>query len=234
MPRRTLSNPLALAVLSCLFERPMHPYEVSTTLKRRRKDDSIKLNYGTLYSVVASLEKRGLIVAEGTSQEGNRPQRTVYAITADGEDQLVDSLRELLSTPSKEYPALEAALSLMPVLPPEAVATLLQDRAVRLAGQIAALEAEAAEAVKLGLPRLLAIESEYALAILRAEREFVDSLRADIESRTLGGYDFWARLHELRAAGVTPGDIQENPTKYFAKEDVDWIARVNEAIPTPE
>jgi DNA-binding PadR family transcriptional regulator len=52
MTRRRVANPLALAVLSCLLERPMHPYEISTTLKERGKEQSIKLNYGSLYSVV--------------------------------------------------------------------------------------------------------------------------------------------------------------------------------------
>ena len=33
MTRRRVSNPLALAVLGCLTERPMHPYEISTTLR---------------------------------------------------------------------------------------------------------------------------------------------------------------------------------------------------------
>ncbi len=52
MARRQRSNPLALAVLACLVERPMHPYEISTTLRSRGKELSIKLNYGSLYSVV--------------------------------------------------------------------------------------------------------------------------------------------------------------------------------------
>ena len=52
MTRRRVSNPLALAVLGCLSERPMHPYEISTTLRTRGKEQSIKLNYGSLYSVV--------------------------------------------------------------------------------------------------------------------------------------------------------------------------------------
>ena len=30
-------NPLALAVLVCLAERPMHPYEVGTVLRQRAK-----------------------------------------------------------------------------------------------------------------------------------------------------------------------------------------------------
>ena len=30
MTKRQVNNPLALAALSCLFERPMHPYEMAT------------------------------------------------------------------------------------------------------------------------------------------------------------------------------------------------------------
>ena len=56
MTRRRVSNPLALAVLGTLIERPMHPYEISTTLRERGKETSIKLNYGSLYSVVESLQ----------------------------------------------------------------------------------------------------------------------------------------------------------------------------------
>ena len=47
------SNPLALAVLALLFERAMHPYEMASTLKERHKEDSIKLRYGSLYTVIA-------------------------------------------------------------------------------------------------------------------------------------------------------------------------------------
>ena len=39
MPRRKVSNPLALAVLACLAERPMHPYEMSTTMRERGKHE---------------------------------------------------------------------------------------------------------------------------------------------------------------------------------------------------
>ena len=46
------SNPLALAVLALLFERPMHPYEMGVILRQRHKEDSIKLRYGSLYTVI--------------------------------------------------------------------------------------------------------------------------------------------------------------------------------------
>ena len=53
--RTSISNPLALAVLACLHERPMHPYEMASTMRERGKEQSIKLNYGSLYTVVDNL-----------------------------------------------------------------------------------------------------------------------------------------------------------------------------------
>src|SRR5699024_10625982 len=52
MSRRRPNNPLALAVLTMLYEHPMHPYEMSRTLRERGKEASIRLNHGSLYSVV--------------------------------------------------------------------------------------------------------------------------------------------------------------------------------------
>ena len=36
--KRPFSNPLALAILVLLYERPMHPYEMANTLRERRKE----------------------------------------------------------------------------------------------------------------------------------------------------------------------------------------------------
>jgi hypothetical protein len=52
---------LALAVLVLLFEKPMHPYEMSGTLRFRNKEESLKINWGSLDIVVESLHRRGLI-----------------------------------------------------------------------------------------------------------------------------------------------------------------------------
>ena len=64
MSERPVSNPLALAVLACLAERPMHPYEMASTMRERRKDEAIKLNYGSLYSVIEALCRNAFIVAK--------------------------------------------------------------------------------------------------------------------------------------------------------------------------
>nr|BFE82332.1 PadR family transcriptional regulator [Planobispora longispora] len=129
---RGRGNPLALAVLALLFERPMHPYEMASTMRARRKQESIKLNYGSLYSVVESLVKRGLIEVAEVIREGRRPERTVYAITEPGRLELFDWLSELISTPTREYTSFEAGLSLLAVLPPEEAIRLLEERVLRL------------------------------------------------------------------------------------------------------
>src|ERR687886_2911805 len=141
MTRRRVSNPLALAVLSCLNERPMHPYEISTTLRSRGKEQSIKLNYGSLYAVVEALQKHGLITPRETPRAGRRPERTVYEITEAGVTEFEDWLAELLSTPVRDFTSLEAGLSLMAGLPPDEVARLLDERALKLRTELRAMDA---------------------------------------------------------------------------------------------
>ena len=50
--KRKVSNPLALAVMAHLYERPMHPYEMVTLMRERGKHETVRLRYSSLYSVV--------------------------------------------------------------------------------------------------------------------------------------------------------------------------------------
>src|SRR5260370_9571815 len=69
-------------------------------------------------------------------REGRRPERTVYQLTDAGRVKLDAWMSELLSTPVKEYPQFEAALSLMPVLHPDTVLDLLRLRTRALEKEI--------------------------------------------------------------------------------------------------
>jgi len=194
--RRVVSNPLALAVLACLFERPMHPYEMAATMRERGKEHSIKLNYGSLYTVVDNLAKHGLIEAVEAVREGRRPERTVYQITDAGHAELDDWMSELLAEPVKEYPQFEAALSLMPVLHPDRVVTLLRTRTRLLEKEIAEVRVLLQHAAKAGLPRLLLIEGEYHLALRETELAWVRNLAGELEAGTLQGQDGWRHIFE--------------------------------------
>jgi DNA-binding PadR family transcriptional regulator len=195
MPRRRPSNLLALAVLALLTERPMHPYEMSATLRERSKETSIKLNYGSLYTVVESLARSGLIRARETVREGRRPERTIYEITESGNTELYDWMSELMAVPVKEYTRFEAALALIVVLTPRDAARLLTERRMRLAVSLQQAQATLDLATRTGLPRIFTIEGEYTTAVAEAEARFVDGLLDEIRNRTLSGIHFWDAMH---------------------------------------
>ena len=218
MSRRRVSNPLALAVLSCLNERPMHPYEINTTLRSRGKEQSIKLNYGSLYSVVESLQKHGLITTRETNRDGRRPERTIYQITPEGVEEFEDWLGELLSTPTREFTSLEAGLSLMPGLPPDEVARLLERRCEALRVELRGLEAAGEVTDEMGLPEIFSVESRYRHAILAAELTFVAELAKRIRSSELGGTKIWRRMHELFADGMSFEEILDDPVGHLGEE----------------
>lgn len=200
MPKEKRSNPLALAVLVLLYERPMHPYEMAATLRERHKEESIKLRYGSLYTVMDSLAGQGFIVARGASREGNRPERTTYDITREGETEMRDWLRQILSAPVKEFPQFEAGLSLLPALPPEEAADVLETRVAFLKQDVGQLKKGLQQVKSMGLAPLFAIETEYRLAGLETEWRFVQTLIERIRRDGCGFLKEWKQWHAEKAA----------------------------------
>lgn len=219
---RPLTNPLALAVLTLLAEAPMHPYEISTTLKQRRKEDSIKLNFGSLYSVVESLQKRGLVEVHSAHREGNRPERTIYGITEEGNEVMRSWLSEMISTPAKDYPQFVTALSLMPILSPDEVLPLLRQRLECLQATRAGIDQMLQAAREMGLPQLFTIEHDYELAALKVEEDFVDQLLTRLTNGELDGLVGWERSYQLRASGRSQSEIEAILRAEFPDE-FSWI-----------
>jgi len=193
--KRKVSNLLALAVLSYLTQRPMHPYELGRTLRDHGDARSIKFNHGSLYMVVQQLERAGFITRQETSREGQRPERTVYALTEAGRRELHDWLRELVEEPQHEYPHFVAALSLIAALPPDEVLTLLRQRLARLAEQRAEIRAMIDGTLAQGVPELFLIEEEYRLTLLDAESSFVERFIGQITDPEAGWGPLWAEFH---------------------------------------
>jgi len=215
-----LSNPLALAVLTLLYERPMHPYEMSTTLRERRNEESIRLNFGSLYAIVAGLQKHRLVEIKEVMREGNRPERTIYAITEAGKAKMIGWLSELISVPVKEYPQFEAALSLMCALAPDEALRLLEHRLQSLTLQRAS-DDSVRTVIPPDFPRIFLIESEYERALLDAEITFVRDLVADLRANNVSGLKEWRRLHELRGTDLTPEELDEAIAAEFP-HDFGW------------
>jgi DNA-binding PadR family transcriptional regulator len=200
--KRKVGNLLALAVLSYLSQQPMHPYELARTLREHGDDRSIKFNHGSLYMVVQQLAKAGFITEVETSRDGQRPERTVYALTEAGRAEFQDWLRDLVAEPVQEYPQFVAALSLVAALPPSEVISLLQQRLDRLATVRAQIRGVIDTSLGQGVPELFLIEEEYRLALLDAETAFVQEFIAKISDPQTAWAPMWAQFH----GQPVPGD----------------------------
>ena len=212
--RRRVANLLALAVLSALAQRPAHPYELGRVLRDWGKDQDMGIKWGSLYTVVRNLDKHGLIAAAHSSREGARPERTVYEITDEGRDELIDWARELLAEPETEHPRFTAGLSVLAVLPPAEVIELLGRRLdaleADLAARRAALAGYAAE-----IPRLFLVEGEYELAIREAETAWVRGLLDELRSGSYPGLAEWAHWH---ATGDLPSEVTQLAERSYDTE----------------
>lgn len=203
--QRKVANLMALGVLSVVAYRQMHPYEMATALRGWGKERDLPIKWGSLYTVVRNLAKHGLIAEVESTRAGRRPERTVYRITDAGRDELLDWTRELLSSGAAEFPRFRAGLSLMAVLPPDEVSSLLQQRLAAVERDIATAGAAMDEHGP-RVPRLFLIEVEYDLAVLTAEAGWLRSLIAELVDGTLPGLAEWRRAHET-------GEISDEMTK---------------------
>ncbi|MFF4991977.1 helix-turn-helix transcriptional regulator [Streptosporangium saharense] len=180
---RSVDNPLALGVLGLLLERPMHPYEMAAVLRERGKDASVRINRGSLYDVVTALEGEGWIAEKARVQEGNRPARTVYAITEAGRNAFVRRLDQQIRVPRREYPLFLTAVAYLGALGPEGARAALLERAERLRATLAEDQRALDEALATGtVPRLFVIEAEYALHMTRGELAWVEATAQEIHT----------------------------------------------------
>ena len=208
--KRKVSNPLALAVMALLYERPMHPYEMVTLMRERGKHETVRLRYSSLYSVVSALEREELIVARETVREGRRPERTIYEITDAGREEFLTWLRELVREPVKEYTQFAAGLSFLAGLPPEEAIALLRERVGRLEEETREMRSQLDAAMEqYGLPRLFLVESEHELMLRKAELEWVRDLVRDIEAGELGSLAEWRSFHPGQDPLKTDEGVEE-------------------------
>jgi DNA-binding PadR family transcriptional regulator len=185
MPRRALDNPLVLAVLGLLLEHPTHPYQMLSDLRERDANRAAAINRGTLYDIVEALVAAGWVAPQGTERTGNRPERTVYALTDAGHDELVRRLDGQLRTPQREFTQFLGAVAYLGALGPTGAVDALTERARRLADRIADDESRLADVLASGVPRLHVIEAEYALGQARAELAWVGGVVAEIRAGSL-------------------------------------------------
>lgn len=193
--KRKVPNLLALAILSYLSHEPMHPYQLSRTLRDHGDARSVKFSHGSLYAVVEQLTKARFIVPKEVGRTGQRPERTVYAATDAGRRELHEWLGELVSEPQHEYPHFVSALAFIVALPPGEAVERLRTRVKNLNRERAQIRTLVDGALAQGVPALFLVEEEYRIALLDAEAAFVESFIKNITRRRTGWSSPWAQAH---------------------------------------
>jgi DNA-binding PadR family transcriptional regulator len=192
MKRIAKRSSLALAALAMLYEAPMHPYRMQKLIKERGKDEVINVGQrASLYQTIGRLEREGLVRAQKMTRDENRPERTVYELTDAGRAITLDWLRQILSTPTREFPEFPAAISFLPLLTPKDALRQLDVRALALKAEIERIDQQCARAS--AVPRLFLLEMELLRATYQTERTWVTSVIKDLQSGTLTWSKPWLR-----------------------------------------
>jgi len=123
-----------LTLLGLLSSKPMHGYELRQQMRLWSMEHWVDIHAGSIYSALPRMAAEGLLQVTEVSQEGNRPQRTVYDITPAGRAELTRLLSAAWAEPASMAQPVDVALFFIWLLPPEVVAGQLAERVRRLDG----------------------------------------------------------------------------------------------------
>ena len=117
-------NVTRLLVLWLLAEEPLHGYRIKRILDAESFRFWFPVQFGSIYSVMRSLVKEGHVVPAATERQGQRPERTRFAITTQGRKHLREMLKlAWVQLPSPAEP-ISAALAASPELADDVVEEL--------------------------------------------------------------------------------------------------------------
>ncbi len=135
-----------LLILWLLSEAPMHGYRIKRTLDDQALRFWFSVEYGSVYAVLRTLEREGLVRQTALEREGARPPRRRYEITGEGRAALGDLLREAwVRLPERGEP-IDLALAARPELAEDEIDGLLGRRADALRDRLRDLRALARSA----------------------------------------------------------------------------------------
>jgi DNA-binding PadR family transcriptional regulator len=127
-----------LLLLGLLRRQEMHGYQLNEFIEEKMHF-CIDLKKPTAYYLLDKLAQEGLVKEEQV-QEGNRPPRRVYYITAQGEAYFFRLLRDNLAEHSPTYYPTDIGIAFMDQLPPEEVATYLGQKREKVMAELETLQ----------------------------------------------------------------------------------------------
>lgn len=163
-----------LLLLSALRDHEMHGYQLNEMLGQS-VGIPIKLTRPNAYKLLNKMEQDGWITYRA-EQEGNRPPRRVYSITAEGETAFQKMLRDNLAAyPAPEFPG-ALGFNFLEMLPAAEAAALLLQRREKVAARFAELDGVPADL------RELHPGIEYMVRFYEFELDWLDETIARLSS----------------------------------------------------
>lgn len=156
-----------LLLLGMLKSQSQHGYQINEFIEKNLSR-VINMKRSTAYTLLDRLCAQGY-VEQRTEQEGHRPVRKVYTLTALGEQQFKELLLEILEQADPMSSPFDVGLMFLDHLNHEELLAALQLHLQRIHQQIAVYEATPAH----GFGKGVDIAMRHRLALLKAERNWL-------------------------------------------------------------
>jgi DNA-binding PadR family transcriptional regulator len=174
-----------LIILGLLQERPYHGYNLKRVMRERYMDEWANVAFGSIYFALGQMADEGLIAAQSTEKEGNRPSRTVYRITEAGRQAFLRLLRNCWEDDRVLQDSVRVCVFFIEQLPRAEALGYVRRRVQALADGL-----EHLKAIAHGLPpeapwvgRSIADRDSRLIA---EDLEWTQALLADVESERVG------------------------------------------------
>lgn len=176
---------IALLILSFIAERPLNPYEITKVFERMQIDKWFPIGSSSIYATIKALVKKGYISGT-TVKEGNMPEKTIYAITPQGEDALRQTLISYLSGREQILSEFDLAMMFICHLEKETAVEALEQHRDRVEQEITIREQVYTRAKDNGIiPYTGLIEIQHSMykreAELRTINDLVEEVKKDTE-----------------------------------------------------
>jgi DNA-binding PadR family transcriptional regulator len=188
---KTLSNAEA-ALLGLLSERPMYPYQIEQEVKYRDMRFWTELSMSSIYKLLSSLEKKGLVARVNEVSQENR-LRKLYSISDEGAKALQDKLTALLSDPEHIRWQVDIGTYNCDLLPPEAVRKALNEYRQVLEKNIKGYRDLRQFLIDSGCPSHRMAIADRPVFLMEGEIAWVDSYIAQLSGKS--------ELHPLKQSG---------------------------------
>lgn len=187
-----------LLVLGAVREAgTVHGYDLRRELLSWGADEWANVAPGSIYNALNTLVREGMLEVVGTDRQGARPERTTYRLTADGEKEFQELLRENVRRSRLPNHPLLAGLAFIPLLPRDELARAMRHRADELRNQVdkrhwdlrAILEVSS-DPSRGSIPRHVAESYRLTATLLESEAAWARDLAERLEKGELDG--LWA------------------------------------------